>query len=85
MGLPEGDLGLEYCRLPAHRVDDGRAEPFEAGRAVRQSPRGEELGVGVHADAERAVRKESGDEPLAESHHQNVGPPGARTAAGGPG
>lgn len=59
--------------------------PVQAGRAVRQSPRGEEFGVGVDADAERAVREESGGEPLAGSHHQNVGPPGARTAAVRPG
>lgn len=58
--------------------------PVQAGRAVRQSPRGEEFGAGVDADAERAVREESGGEPLKVTT-RNVGPPGARPAAGRPG
>src|SRR5262249_40208782 len=54
--LEEGTLRLEHRDPVAERLDRAEGEPFQPADVVRQPPAGQQRGVRVDADAERATR-----------------------------
>ena len=74
----------------AERLDHGQREGLQPGGVVRQAPRGQQGGVRVDADAQRAAGGDGGREALPEgcpgagahaSPPTSTGPAGARRAA----
>ena len=60
------DCGLTAATVPGERLDAGHRERLQALHGVGQPPRGQQAGVRVDADAQRAVLGHGAVQPRAE-------------------